>query len=43
MMLIGSLGRRSLVARGGRRGGGLDGRMGGVTEALEDRYDVYEY
>jgi hypothetical protein len=32
MMLIGSLGRGNSTARGGRRGGGLAGRMAGVNK-----------
>lgn len=32
MRLIKSWARRSLIARGGKRGGGRDGRMGGVIE-----------
>jgi len=38
-----SWGRRSLIAVGGRRGGGQGGRMGGVIlESQEGRYDVRE-
>ena len=43
MMLTGSWGRRSLTARGGKRGGGLVGKMEDAIKRGVTRDDVYGY